>query len=131
MSRTKPSYWITLNGKVRVVSFHHKALEALITVLMFSPNYRLIHHRLGIVYSHLGEATHEIDYFYRALQHFRLANRQAEDEEIIYINWAITWMNLAEQATDAYMEENALREAEQKLTCAAKLGSQQALYQLA
>lgn len=127
-------YGVALNlvGDVKEdTSFHHKALEALTHVLMFSPNYRGVHHRLGIVYSHLGEATDELDYFYRALQHFRLANRQAEDEEIIYIDWAITWMNLAEQATDAQMEENALREAEQKLIYAAKLGSRQAFYQLA
>lgn len=112
-------------------SLHHKALDYFVNALMLNPNYPKIHHRLGIVYSHLGESLGEVDYLYRALHHFKLASRAQQDDELLLIDWGLAWIHLALHATDHTMEENGFREAEQKLMQAAKLGSQGVYYQLA
>jgi hypothetical protein len=100
-------------------SLHHKALETLVNALMLDPTYPQIHHRIGIVYCHLGESLGEPDYL-----------SQLEDEALL-IDWGLAWTHLAQQATDSSMEESCFREAEQKLIQAARLGSQLAYYQLA
>ncbi|MGH2612997.1 MAG: TPR end-of-group domain-containing protein [Rhabdochlamydiaceae bacterium] len=112
-------------------SLHRKALEAFVNVLMFNPSHPKIHHRIGIVYRHLGELLGEIDYFYRSLHHFTLASRHQQEDEALLIDWGLTWIHLAQSATDSLMEENSFREAEQKLMQAARLGSQLVYYQLA
>jgi tetratricopeptide (TPR) repeat protein len=110
-------------------SLHRRALDAFVNVLMFDPSHPKIHHRLAVVYCHLGEAVDDIDYFYRSLHHFKLAP-QVEDETLL-IDWGLAWIHLAKRAPDALVEENSFREAEQKLLHAAKLGSQLVYYHLA
>lgn len=112
-------------------SLHHKALDAFVNALMLNPNFPKIHHRIGIVYSHLGDSLGEIDYLYRAQHHFKLAARTQLDDELLLIDCGLAWIHLALHATDPAMEENCFREAEQKLIQAAKLGNQSVYYQLA
>lgn len=112
-------------------SFHHRALEALVSTLMLSPNYPGIHHQIALIYCHLGDALDDVDYFYRSLHHYKLAARSHEEDETLLIDVAATWMQLSQRATDQGMEESCFKEAEQKLIQAARLGSQLAFYELA
>jgi tetratricopeptide (TPR) repeat protein len=112
-------------------ALHHKSLEAFVNVLMLSPSFPKIHHRIGVVYCHLGTSLDEPDYFYRSLQHFKLASRSQVEDEALLMDWAATWTHLAQYATDSLVRENSFREAERKLIEAARLGSQLVYYQLA
>ncbi|MGR3973367.1 MAG: hypothetical protein QRY72_02165 [Candidatus Rhabdochlamydia sp.] len=108
-----------------------RALEALTCVLMFNPTYPGIHHRLGMIQSHLGNETENVNDFYKALQHFRLAEQESSECDMVYIDWGVTLMSLSEYATDQAMEEHTLHDAEKKLMSGAKLGNEQSYYHLA
>lgn len=112
-------------------SLHHKALEAFVNVLMFSPSYPKIHHRIGVAYCHLGDALGETDYFFRSLHHFKLAAKSQIEDETLLIDWGLTWMQLARQSSDGTIEQNSFMEAEYKLIQAAQLGSELVFYHLA
>ncbi|MGR3912501.1 MAG: hypothetical protein QRY71_04245 [Candidatus Rhabdochlamydia sp.] len=123
---------LSLIGQLKEeVSFLKRALEAFICTLMFNPNHPGVHHRLGILYSHLGNETDNVNDFYRALQHLRLAEQSSTECDMVYIDWGMTLMSLSEYATDQTMEEYTLHEAEKKLMMAGKLGNQQSYYHLA
>ncbi len=107
------------------------ALEAFVTTLMFDPHHPKIHHRMAIVYSHLGEALEDTDHFYKAIHHFKLAEVPEQENEALIIDCGLTWIHLALLASDSAIRENCFREAEQKLIQAAKLGNETVFYQLA
>jgi len=111
--------------------FLRGALEAFVTTLMFDPNHPKIHHRMAVVYSHLGESLDDIDHFYKAIHHFKLAQDADQENEALMIDWGLTWIHLALLASDSTTQENCFREAEQKFIQAAKLGNETVYYQLA
>ena len=112
-------------------SLFHKALEAFVNVLMFDPAHPTIHHRIGIVYCHLGDSLEDLDYVLRSLHHFKLASRTQEDDETLLMDWGLAWIQFALYGTDETVESIGFREAESKLMQAARLGSQHVFYQLA
>ncbi|MFS8563356.1 MAG: tetratricopeptide repeat protein [Rhabdochlamydiaceae bacterium] len=111
-------------------AFYLKTIEILSHVLMVDPDFPKIHHRLALAFSHLGELGNEIEHFYRALHHFRLASKNEEENDQIILDWGVTLINIAHNLHDSQESPLFYQEAEHKLTAAAKLGNEQAYYHL-
>ncbi len=111
-------------------SYYTKAIEVFSHVLMIDPDFFQIHHHLALSFSHLGDLTGDIDNFYRALHYFRIASKQEEENDLLLVDQGITLINAAEHCSDRLEAENHYRDAELKLTQAAKLGNATAYYHL-
>jgi tetratricopeptide (TPR) repeat protein len=112
-------------------TLYQKSLDVFSQVLMIDPDFPRIHYRIGLAYSHLGETLCEMDNFYRALNHYRIALKHEEDNDFVILDWGITLINIAEHTFDKDLAEQCHREAENKLMQASRLGNQQAFYHLA
>ncbi len=112
-------------------SIYSRAIEIFSHVLTIDPDFPMIHHRLGLAFTHMGELLNELEYFQRALHCMRLAARRDEDNDQILLDWAIALINVAQYSADPAEADVSLREAELKLTQACKLGNLQANYQMA
>ncbi|NNM44268.1 MAG: hypothetical protein HKM07_08005 [Chlamydiae bacterium] len=112
-------------------SHYTKAIDILLHVLMLNPDFPQIHHRLALAYSHLGDLSEEIDHFYRALHHYRIAAKREEENDYILLDWGTTLVNASRLSTDGAEKEALCKDAENKLVQAAKLGNIQVFYPLA
>lgn len=110
--------------------YYQKALEALMQVLMSQPDFPRVHYRLGLAYCHLGEITSEMSAFQRALHHFRLAHKHDPDCDFVILDWGVTLIHIAQHCTNQEIAVQNYQEAELKLLKSARLGNQNALYQL-
>jgi tetratricopeptide (TPR) repeat protein len=111
--------------------YYERACEILTRVLLIDPDYLEIHFRLGIVYTHLGEMIQIEEPFLRAIQHFKIAFQQDEENDSLLLEWGLLLINLSEIR---HQEEDKLllfEEAEFKLMQSAKLGNAHAYYHLA
>ncbi len=111
--------------------YYTRAIEIFSHVLMVDPDYPQVHHRLSQAFSHLGELLGETDYFYRAIHHLRLAQKQDEDNDSIILDWGIALINIAQHTSVMTDIEQVMGDALQKLTLASKLGNVQGYYYLA
>jgi tetratricopeptide (TPR) repeat protein len=112
-------------------SYYTRAIEVLSHVLMIDPDFPGVHHRLSLVYAHLGDLLEEADHFYRAIHHYRLAFKRDEENDQILLDWSVTLINLAECTQSLGEMDQFYREAEHKLTASAKMGNLNAFYYLA
>jgi tetratricopeptide (TPR) repeat protein len=111
-------------------SYYSRAIDIFTHVLMIDPDFPNIHHRLALVFSHLGDLVEETNHFYRSLHHYRLACEHEEENDQILHDWGITLINLSQSLQDPGETNQFYREAEHKLTQAAKLGNLAAYYHL-
>lgn len=111
--------------------YYTQAIETFTHVLMIDPDFTPVHHRLGLALSHMGELTCEIDYFHRAVHHFRLAMKNDEENDNILIDWAAVFINIALHSHDSSESDQFFRDAEHKLFAALRLGNPHANYHLA
>lgn len=110
--------------------YYLRAIEILSHVLMVDPDFHDAHYQMALALSHLGELKEEIDYFYRAIHHYRLSLRQDEENDAVILDWGITLINLAQHTHDTSEADQCYRDAEHKLIAAAKLGNLQSYYHL-
>ncbi|NGX37834.1 MAG: Photosystem I assembly protein Ycf3 [Chlamydiae bacterium] len=110
--------------------YYTRAIELFSHVLMVDPDFPEVHHRLAQAFCHLGELTGEIDYFYRAIHHLRLALKREDDNDYMILDWGIALIHIAQHTPVLTDVEQLMQDAKQKLTLAAKLGNIQAFYQL-
>lgn len=110
--------------------YYTKAIEILSHVLMVDPDFPQIHHRLALVFCHLGELLGDTDTFYRAIHHFRLALKRDEDNDSIILEWGVTLIHIAQHTPVLSDIEQLMVEAEQKLIYASKMGNIQGYYNL-
>lgn len=108
-----------------------RAIEVLSQVLLIDPDYPQIHFKIGLTFSHLGELTGEADFFHRAINYFRLAAKEDEENEEIWLEWGLTLINLALDGFDSQLGSQLYLEAEQKIVRSGQLGNQHAYYHLA
>ncbi|MBS0604038.1 MAG: hypothetical protein JSS60_03260 [Verrucomicrobia bacterium] len=111
--------------------YYLRAIEILSHVLMIDPDFHLVHHRLGLALSHLGELTSESDHFYRAIHHYRLAMKNDEENDAVLLDWATTLINIATHSHDSSESDQFFRDAEHKFQIAMRLGNLQTYYHLA
>lgn len=112
-------------------SHYVKALELLAHILIANPSYALAHHQMGLSFCHLAQLTNHMDHFYKALQHFKIAAKQAEDSDILLVDQAITLIHIGLLCHDRAEAEVHFADAEVKLIQAAKEGCLAAYYPLA
>ncbi len=112
-------------------SIYSRAIEIFSHVLTIDPDFPMIHHRLGLAFLHIGELLDEPEYFQKALHCMRLSARKDEDNDQVLLDWAIVLINLSQCTADTSESGMRMREAELKLSQAAKLGNVQAYYQMA
>jgi tetratricopeptide (TPR) repeat protein len=111
--------------------YYTKAIELLAHVQMIDPEFKGVQYQMGLGFSHLGEITSEIDNFYKALHYFKLAVKHEEENDMILLDLGITLINISQYTSDPAETDTCLRDAEIKLTQAAKAGNLAAYYQLA
>jgi tetratricopeptide (TPR) repeat protein len=111
--------------------YYLRAIEIFSHVLMIDPDFYLVHHRLGLALSHLGELTAEVDHFYRAVHHFRISMKNDDENDTILLDWATTLINIAGHTHDSSEADQFYRDAEHKLQAAMRLGNLQTYYHLA
>lgn len=111
-------------------SYYARSIEILSHVLMIDPDFPGIHHRLALAFSHLGELADDLEHFYRAIHHFRLAAKHHEENDHVILDWGVCLINLGQHAQQPQEAEQFYREAEAKITLSAKLGNLQSYYHL-
>jgi tetratricopeptide (TPR) repeat protein len=108
-----------------------RAIEVFSHVLLIDPDYAKIHHRIAACYVQIGHAVGEAEHYKRALHHFRLAIRQDEENDTIWLEWGLCLIHLAEHTIDTEFVDQIYLDAEQKISKAGSLGNPQAYYTLA
>jgi tetratricopeptide (TPR) repeat protein len=108
-----------------------RAIEVFSHVLLLEPDYPHIHFKIGMSYCHLGELTSVEECFHRALNYFRIAANNDEENEYVWLEWGIALINLAHITYDSALQNQYYQEAEQKINRAGQLGNQNAYYHLA
>jgi tetratricopeptide (TPR) repeat protein len=111
--------------------YYLRAIEVFSHVLMIDPDFHLVHHHLGLVLSHLGELSGEVDHFYRAAHHFRLSMKNDDENDLVLLDWATALINIAAHTHDSSEADQYYRDAEHKLQAAMRLGNLQSYYHLA
>ena len=112
-------------------SYYKKALHAFHNILLIDPDYPSLHYHIGLCNSHLGELTFDSKYFKQAINSFNLALRQNDENDLVYLEWGLTLISLAEQEALQQQKNHYLEEAEQKIIRSGQLGNQHAYYHLA
>lgn len=113
-------------------SSYKKALKAFHNVLLIDPDYPRIHYHIGICYSHLGEITLDPQFLKQAIGCFKLALKQNEEDDLVYLEWGLTLISLAEQMSELNQaQKECFLEAEQKILKSGQLGNLHAYYHLA
>jgi tetratricopeptide (TPR) repeat protein len=113
---------------------HEQAIQILTQVIEQDPTYIHARYNLAMSWAHLGTLTDEIDCFHKALDHFQMLVGQDSEDEMIWNDWGVALINLAQLLHDPmHSEENQklYEQAEEKLIHAVALGSTQAFYNLA
>lgn len=110
---------------------YQKALDTLSQILMINPSFPNVHYQIGLTYACLGDTLRVSHYFHRAIHHFRLALKQEESyPQVVFLDWAIALISIGEGFADHELGVSYYREAEFKLMQAARLGNEEAFYQL-
>ncbi len=114
-------------------SYYCRAIEAFNNVLLIDPDYPAIYYHMALSFSHLAMATFETRAFRLALNYFKIAAKQDEENDTILLEWGLTLTSVADQLSEneGTMRTNYFAEAEQKLTQSGMLGNQMAYYHLA
>ena len=109
----------------------NRAVEIFSHVLLIDPDYPRIHHRIARCYMEIGHHTAEADFYKRAISFYRLALRQDEESDQVWLDWGICLIHLAEQTLDVDFMNQLYWDAEQKISRAGQLGNPCAYYNLA
>ncbi len=107
-----------------------KAIDLLSNLLLIHPSFHATHHRLALSFAHLGELSENTDYFSRAISHYRTASKHDPDNDSIFLDWAVTLVNLSEYTNDEAERHLLYKDAEHKLLSSAKLGNVYSYYHL-
>jgi tetratricopeptide (TPR) repeat protein len=127
-------YGVTLDHLAAVQEdqeLYKKALDILGHVLIIDPEHPKIHYQLALVYSHFAEISPNDLPYQKAFYHYRLAYKRDEENDQILLDWAITLAAFGDHLQAPPESLSFFREAEFKMTQAAKLGNIHAYYHLA
>lgn len=108
-----------------------RAIEIFSHILLIDPDFPHIHHRIALSYLQLGHISLETEYYKRSIHYFRLAARQDEENDQIWLDWGLCIIHLANQTLDPDFRSQLYMDAEQKISRAGHLGSEGAYYNLA
>jgi tetratricopeptide (TPR) repeat protein len=109
----------------------NRAIEIFSHVLLIDPDYPRIHARIARCYMELGHHSCESEMYKRAISFYRLALRQDEENDQIWLDWGLCLIYLAHHTLDADFMHQLYWDAEQKISRAGQLGNPSAYYNLA
>ncbi|MCH9616713.1 MAG: hypothetical protein SP4CHLAM5_02740 [Chlamydiia bacterium] len=112
-------------------NYYVQAIDVLKKILLVDPSFPNIHHKLGLVYDHLGELLDEKEILEKALIHYKIAEKTSYEDAALFTDHALTKIHLAELSLTSEDRYNLYKEAEYKLMQSAKLGFTDAYYHLA
>jgi tetratricopeptide (TPR) repeat protein len=112
-------------------TFYIQAIDVLKKILLIDPSFKDIHHKLGLLYDHLGELLGEKDVLDKALIHFKIAEKSSHEDACLFADHALAKIHLAEISLSSEERYNLYKEAEYKLMQSAKLGFTDSYYHLA
>ncbi len=110
---------------------HIRAIEIFSHVLLIDPDFQSIHHHIALCYQQLGHNAGDSEYYKRAIHFYRLAVRQDEENDQIWLDWGNCLIHLAHHTLDGDFMNQLYMDAEIKITRAGQLGSCSAYYALA
>ncbi len=108
-----------------------RAIEIFSHVLLIDPDFPRIHHRIALSYVQLGHISSESEFYKRAIHFYRLAIRQDEENDQIWLDWGTCLIHLAHHTLNTDFMNQLYMDAEQKITQAGRLGNGGAYYALA
>lgn len=108
-----------------------KAIEIFSHVLLIHPDFPSIHRHIAICYLELGHLCLDTEFYKKSIHFFRLASRNDEENDQIYLDWGICLIYLAENTQDLDIAQQLYFDAEQKISKAGMLGNSYAYYSLA
>jgi tetratricopeptide (TPR) repeat protein len=109
----------------------HHAIEVFTHVLLIDPDFEGVHLHIAHCNMALGNHTDEAEFYKKAISFFRLAARQDEENEQIWLDWGVCLIHLAEHSMNSNLAQQLYWDAEQKISKAGRLGCPNAHYQLA
>jgi tetratricopeptide (TPR) repeat protein len=112
-------------------SHYTRAIEIFSHILLIDPDFPHIHHRIALSYVQLGHILGESEYYRRAIHFYRLAIRQDEENDQIWLDWGVCLIDLAHHTLDSDFMNQLYMDAEIKITKAGRLGNEGAYYTLA
>ncbi|MBM3184009.1 MAG: hypothetical protein FJZ64_01735, partial [Chlamydiae bacterium] len=110
---------------------YFRAIEIFSHVLLIHPDFPEIHRHIANCYLEIGNLALEPEYYKKAIHYFRLASRQDEENDSVWLDWGICLIYLAEQTFDTNFRDQLFYDAEQKLIQAGQFGNPQTCYHLA
>ncbi len=108
-----------------------RAIEIFSHVLLIDPDYPKIHLRIALCTTQLAHLSGDSEYYKRALHSFRLAARQDEENDTLWLEWGLCLIHLAHHTIDTEFMDQLYLDAEQKISRAGQLGNPNAHYHLA
>lgn len=109
----------------------YRAIEIFSHVLLIEPDFATIHHRIAICYVDLGHLNADTEFYKKAIHFFKLAIRNNEEEEQVWLDWGLCLIHLAHHTLDTDSMHQYYWDAEQKIAHAGTLGHPNAYYSLA
>ncbi len=113
---------------------HEKAILILTQVLELDASYSDVRYNLAIALSHLGDLTNDVESFHRCFEHFKVLTQEDPEDDIVWLDWGIGLMNLADLVYDVHapeLSDKLYDEAEEKLLNAIAFGNTQAIFSIA
>lgn len=111
--------------------YYVKAIEILKRVLVLDPNYKDIHYKIALCYSHLGELSEDEQIYQTAISYFKIAHQTSEENEHLILDWGLALINLASVVSSEDERNSLWKEAEYKFIQSAKLGNIEVYYHMA
>jgi len=108
-----------------------RAIELYSHLLLISPDFPRIHHRIALCYTHLGHISGEAESYRKAIHAYRLAARQDEESETVWLDWGLCLIHLAHHTLDPDLAQQLFFDAEEKIVRSGRLGHGGAYYHLA
>lgn len=108
-----------------------RAIEIFSHILLIDPDFSRIHCHIAHCYIEIGHITCEAEFYKRAIPFFRLAIRQEEENDSLWLDWGICLIHLAHHTLDVDFMNQLYADAEQKISRSGTLGHPAAYYHLA
>lgn len=113
--------------------YYEQAIHALSKAIQIDPDHYPARFNLAIVHSHIGEVFEDAKSLLTAISHFETLAQIDSEDELVWQEWGISLIYLAEltQEEEGTLDASILLEAEAKLRQALCLGALTPLYHLA
>jgi tetratricopeptide (TPR) repeat protein len=108
-----------------------RAVEVFSHVLLIEPDFSDIHSHMAFCFMQLGNISEDSEFYKRAIHFYRLAIRQDEENDQVWLDWGTCLIHLAHHTFDGDFMHQLFMDAEEKINRAGWLGNSGAYYTLA